>query len=235
MPLLAATSSLNWIRVRRAAYSIADQALAVGRNVPCQRRTGTYAVQGRIRDFCVVIFGFHALSGLHNAAILESVYRVRLRAVTTCALPNMRGCSGGTNAMMGLGLTVTFSIIWGCLLGPNPPCFAYNLGAGAHLPEFFSPPLLSAARFTSDAGRIWRQSSRSLFLHDMCGSDMAVDSQCRIFSGFSCLCDCRPRVDAAGVFLGRELPGKAGSGTSVYRGRAKVLVGTLEVLPVGSL
>src|ERR1700694_3764747 len=68
-PLLADTRSLNWIRVRRAGYSIADQALAVGgmflANVALAR-TQSREEYG-VFALCYSIYLF--VAGLYSAAV----------------------------------------------------------------------------------------------------------------------------------------------------------------------
>jgi len=211
MPLLAATSSLNWIRVRRAAYSIADQALAVGGMFLANVALARTQSKEEYGIFALSYSVFTLLSGLHNAAILET-YTVYGSGRYDLRFAEYARLLWRTNAIMGLGLTVTFSIIWG-VLAWTKPAFASPTILGLAL----TCGVLLTATFVRRTFYIRRRpdlaAEFSLMFFTICAVLIWLSIRIRIFSGFYAFMIAALAWIAAGVFLGRELPGKAGSGT----------------------
>src|SRR6267378_721149 len=211
MPLLAATSSLNWIRVRRAGYSIADQALAVGGMFLANVALARTQSKEEYGIFALSYSVFTLLSGLHNAAILET-YTVYGSGRYDLRFAEYARLLWRTNAMMGLGLTVTFSIIWGVLAWTKPA-----LASPTILGLALTCGVLLTATFVRRTFYIRRRpdlaAEFSLMFFTTCAVLIWLSIRIRIFSGFYAFVIAALAWIAAGVFLGRELPGKAGSGT----------------------
>lgn len=210
-PLIVGTSPLNWTWVRQAAYSIVDQALAVGgmflANVALAR-TQSKAEYG---VFALSYSVFTFLTGLHDGAILEpfTVYgsgRFNKRFAEYARLLWER------NAWLGLVLTTTISVIWGGLAWAkpalaSPTILGLALACGVLLTAIFvrrtfyirrRPDLaarFSVTFFTAFAILLW----------------LAI--RFRILNGFYVFLIAALAWTFAGVFLARELPGNAGINT----------------------
>src|SRR5467141_1025136 len=119
MPLLAATSSLNWIRVRRAGYSIADQALAVGGMFLANVALARTQSKEEYGIFALSYSVFTFLAGLHNGAILET-YTVYGSGRYNSRFPEYASLLWRSNAWLGLAISATLSLIWGVLAWSKP-------------------------------------------------------------------------------------------------------------------
>src|SRR6202171_4757725 len=210
-PLLADTRSLNWIRVRRAGYSIADQALAVGGMFLANVALARTQSKEEYGIFALSYSVFTLLSGLHNAAILET-YTVYGSGRYDLCFAEYARLLWRINAMMGLGLTAAFTSIWGVLAWTKPA-----LASPTILGLALTCGVLLTATFVRRTFYIRRRpdlaAEFSLMSFTTCAVLLWLSIRIRIFSGFFAFVIAALAWIAAGVFLRRELPGKAGSGT----------------------
>ena len=211
MPLLAATRSLNWMRVRRAGYSIADQALAVGGMFLANVALARTQSKEEYGIFALSYSVFTLLSGLHNAAILET-YTVYGSGRYDLRFAEYARLLWRSNVLLGLGLTATFSITWGVLAWTKPA-----LASPTILGLALTCGVLLTATFVRRTFYIRRRpdlaAEFSLMFFTTCAVLIGLSIRIRIFSGFYAFVIAALAWIAAGVFLGRELPGKAGNGT----------------------
>src|SRR5258706_15816658 len=118
-PRSAGAGPLNWTRARLAGYSIADQTLAVGGMFLANVALARTQSKEEYGIFALSYSVFTFLAGLHNGAILET-YTVYGSGRYDLRFAEYARLLWRTNAIMGLGLTVTFTIIWGVLAWTKP-------------------------------------------------------------------------------------------------------------------
>jgi O-antigen/teichoic acid export membrane protein len=117
--VLSAVKAISWSRVHRAALSIADQGLSVGGmfivNVALARTQSKedYGI------FALSYSLFTFLSGIHNAAILET-YTVYGSGRYQKHFSDYASLLWRTNILLGLGLTVTLTLFWTILAWAFP-------------------------------------------------------------------------------------------------------------------
>src|SRR6267154_567729 len=212
MPLLAATSSLNWIRVRRAGYSIADQALAVGGMFLANVALARTQSKEEYGMFALSYSVFTFLAGLHNGAILET-YTVYGSGRYNARFSEYSRLLWRSNAWLGLALAATLSLIW-CVLAWSKPAFASPTILGLALACGF----LLTASFVRRTFYIRRRPDLaarfSLVFFATCAVFLWLAIRVRILNGYSVFAIAAVAWIVSGVFLSRELPGSAAVGLS---------------------
>jgi O-antigen/teichoic acid export membrane protein len=155
---------------------------------------------------------FTFLSGLHNAAILET-YTVYGSGRYNLRFAQYTRLLWRTNAMMGLGLTGTFTISWGVLAWTKPV-----LASPTILGLALACGVLLTATFVRRTFYIRRRpdlaAEFSLAFFTTCAALLWVSIRIRIFNGFYVFLIAALAWIAAGAFLARELPGNVASGTA---------------------
>ncbi len=210
---------VNWTRVRQAGYSIADQALAVGGMFLANVALARTQSKEEYGIFALSYSVFTFLAGLHNAAILET-YTVYGSGRYNPRFTEYARLLWRSNALLGLGLTATFTIIWGVLAWTkpalaSPTILGLAITCGVLLTASFVRRTFYIRRRPDLAARF------SLVFFTTCAFLLWLSIRIRIFSGFYVFLIVALAWIAAGFFLARELPGKAGSGAQFTDGEPK--------------
>lgn len=117
--LLAAAGSLNWFRVRRAGFNIADQALAVGGMFLANVALARTQSKEEYGVFALSYSVFTFLASLHNAAILET-YTVYGSGRYNPRFADYARLLWRSNALVGLALTAAIGVVWWALAWSKP-------------------------------------------------------------------------------------------------------------------
>ena len=111
--------SLAWPRIRRAGFSLADQALSVGGIFLVNLALARTQSKQEYGVFALSYSVFMLLSGLHNAAILET-YTVYGSGRYHRHLPEYTQLLRRSNVLLCLGLSATVAAVWGVLAWVHP-------------------------------------------------------------------------------------------------------------------
>jgi O-antigen/teichoic acid export membrane protein len=197
-------------RLKQAAYSIADQALAVGgmflANVALAR-TQSKAEYG---IFVLSYSGFTFLAGLYDAVILEA-YTVYGSGRYNTRFTEYARLLWRSNARVGLVLTATISAIWGVLAWAKPA-----LASATVLGLALTCGFLLTASFVRRTFYIRRRPDLSARFSLVFFTTFAVllwlTIRIRVSNGFYVFLIAAIAWIVAGVSLARELPGNSRSG-----------------------
>lgn len=209
-PLLAAAGPLNWLRVRQAGFSIADQALAVGGMLLANVALARTQSKAEYGIFALSYSVFTFLAGLQNAAILET-YTVYGSGRYNPRFEEYAGLLWRSNALLGLILTAACTLIWGVLAWTrpalaSPTLLALALTCGVLLAPAFARRTFYIRRRPDLAARF------SLVFFAACALLLWLAMRIRILTGFYVFLIVALAWMIAGVFLARELPGTAAAG-----------------------
>lgn len=108
---LAAMNSLSWLRFRQAGFSVADQVLSVGGMFLVNVALARTQSKEEYGIFALSYSVFTFLSGVHNAAILET-YTVYGSGRYQKHFPSYASLLWRINILWGLGLTVALALFW---------------------------------------------------------------------------------------------------------------------------
>jgi O-antigen/teichoic acid export membrane protein len=208
-PFFKAAGPVNWIRVRQAGYSVADQALAVGGMFLANVALARTQSKEEYGIFALSYSVFTFLAGLHNAAILET-YTVYGSGRYNLCFTEYAGLLWRSNALLCLGLTATLTIIWGVFAWTKPA-----LASTTILGLALTCGVLLTATFVRRTFYIRRRpelaAEFSLVFFTTCAVLLWLSIHIRIFNGFYVFLIAALSWIAAGIFLARELPGNAES------------------------
>ena len=203
-------------RLKPVAYSIADQALAVGGMFLANVALARTQSKEEYGFFALSYSVFTFLTGLYDAVILET-YTVYGSGRYNQRFTDYARLLWRSNAWVGLVLTASISVIWGALAWAkpalaSPTILGLALTCGFLLTASFVRRTFYIRRRPDLAARF------SLVFFAMFAALLWLAIRMRMLTGFYAFVIAALAWIAAGALLARELPGNSGSGAQFTDG-----------------